>query len=232
MHSPNTTNQRRWTFLATPEKEKVEWRSAADDGNSLVILFSSSTNRPMLNNSVSINNAMVFDHGDIKVLAGRGTWSPGGEALTITDLDPGSWNAITKSISDGIFHATARKKPLVGAENWADWSSGTDGDPVAGQLRGNLTIRVSFPGRFVAHLFVGERLDSISAPAIEVDLCPNEVLLEAPKTPRDSGREVPHSVFVVNGIAAFPGDQFLKVRSAAHSHHTNSPRWEKLHSVQ
>lgn len=200
------------------ELAKVEWRSAADDGNSLVLLFSSSTNRPILNNSVSINNAMVFDHGDVEVLAGRGTWSPGGEALTITDLDPGSWNAIKTSISDGTFHATARKKPLFGAEIWGNRSSGTNGEPVAVQLRGNLTMRVSFPGRFVAHLFVGERLDSISAPAIHVDLCPNEVVLDAPKTPRDdSGREVPRSVFAANGIAAFPGDQLLKVRSAAHS---------------
>lgn len=155
---------------------------------------------------------MMFNHGDIEVLAGRGTWSSGGEALTLTDLDPGSWTAIKASISGGTFHAATRKKPLVGAETWRDRSSGINGDSVAGQLSGILTLRVSFPGRFVAHLYVGERLDSISSQVVDVDLCPNEVVVEAPKIPRDSGSEVPRSVFTLNGVAAFPGDQFLKAR--------------------
>lgn len=159
---------------------------------------------------MSINNALTFNHGDIELQAGRGAWSPGGEALTIIDLDRESWRDITAAISDGTFHATPRKKLLVGAERWGDENSDTSSDLTAGQLRGNLTIRMTFPGRFVAHLFVGERLDSTSTQAIDVQLCPNEILLAAQKHSPPGSSEIPRSAFVAEGVLSLPGDKSLK----------------------
>lgn len=192
--------------------KKVEWSSA--DGESLVVLtFSSSTNRPVLNNSVSINNALIFNHGDIEVLAGRGTWSPDGETLNITHLDPVSWRVITASISSGTFHAKPREKLLIGAEGWGEDNGETEGESLAGQLRGNLTLRMPFPGRFVAHLFVGERLDSISAQVIQVDLCPDQVVIAAPGSTLSVNVEVPRPFFAAEGVLSLPGEKWLKVRT-------------------
>lgn len=196
------------SFIFYSALKKVEWSNA--DGESLVLTFSSSTNRPRLNDAVSINNAVTFNHGGIELVAGRGAWSPGGEALTITDLDAESWRDIVAAISDGTFHATPRKKLLVGAEGWGADQSGTSSDPAAQQLRGNLTIRMTFPGRFVAHLFVGEHMDSTSAQVIDVQLCPNEVLLAAPKHPPRGNSEVPRPVFFAEGVLSLPGDKYLK----------------------
>lgn len=186
----------------------MEWSSA--DGQSLVLTFSSPTNRPGLNDAVNINNALTFNHDDIKLVAGRGAWSPSGEALTITDLDPESWRGIIAAISDGKFHAAPRKKLLVGTEIWGDDNSSTSVDPAAGQLRGNLAIRMTFPGQFVARLFVGERLESTSAQVIDVQLCPNEVVIDAPKHSPPGSSEVPRSVFGADGVLSLPGDKFLK----------------------
>lgn len=187
----------------------MKWSSAG--GESLLVLtFSSPTSRPGLNDAVSINNALTFNHGEIKLTAGKGAWSPGGEALTITDLDPESWRNVIATISNGTFHATPRKKLLVGAEIWKNDNSSTSLDPAAGQLRGNLTIRMTIPGQFVAHLFVGERLESTSTQVIDVQLCPNEVVIAAPKHSSRGDSEVPRSVFNAEGVLSLPGDKFLK----------------------
>eukprot|EP00903_Cladosiphon_okamuranus_P018769 g17268.t2 len=138
----------------TPEVQTVEWSSA--DGESLVLTFSASTNRPRL------------DHA----------------------------------------------KLLVGAETWGGDDSDTSSDPPVGQLRGDLTIRMAFPGHFTAYLFVGERLESTSAQVIDVQLCPNEVVMIAPKRSPPLSSEVPRSVFGADGVLSLPGDKFLKVPSS------------------
>lgn len=189
----------------------MEWRSADDGESSVVLTFSSSTNRPILNNSVSINNALIFNHGDIEVLAGRGAWSPDGEALKINDLDPGSWRAITASISGGTFHATPREKLLVGAEGWGEENSGFEGGLPARQLRGKLTMRMSFPGQFVAYMFVGEQLYSIGDQVIQVDLCPDQVVVAAPESTLSVNTEVPIPFFAAEGVLSLPGEKWLKV---------------------
>lgn len=147
------------------------------------------------------------------MVAGRGAWSPDGEALNITDLDPGSWRAITASISRGTFHAKPREKLLVGAESWGEENISTEGESPAGQLRGNVTVRMSFPGQFVAHLFVGERLDSISAQVIHVDLCPDQVVVAAPKSTPPVNIEVPSPFFAAEGVLSLPGEKRLKART-------------------
>eukprot|EP00903_Cladosiphon_okamuranus_P018770 g17268.t3 len=135
-------------------QQQVEWSSA--DGESLVLTFSASTNRPRL------------DHA----------------------------------------------KLLVGAETWGGDDSDTSSDPPVGQLRGDLTIRMAFPGHFTAYLFVGERLESTSAQVIDVQLCPNEVVMIAPKRSPPLSSEVPRSVFGADGVLSLPGDKFLKVPSS------------------
>lgn len=171
----------------------------------MVLHFSEPTNRPPLNGDVDLNNALVINRGEIKVAAGQGEWSANGEVLSITDLDPGSWRAITDSISSGGFHVTPREKVLVGADN----GGGKTGSP--DQLRGSLTMRMSFPGRFVAHLFVGEQLDS-SAEIIEVDLCPEQVVV-ALNNPGSGSVEDPQPFFSADGVLSMPGDKWLKVRN-------------------
>lgn len=188
----------------------MEW-SSSDDGESLVLKFSSSTNRPRLNDAVSINNALTFNHGDVELVTGRGSWSPDGEALTLTDWDLEDWRHILATISDGTFRVAPRKKLLVGAEIWRDDKSSTSSDLAAGQLRGSLAIRMTFPGQFVARLFVGERLESTSAQVIDVQLCPNEVVIAAPTHSPPGNSEVPRAVFSAEGVLSLPGDVFLKV---------------------
>lgn len=152
----------------------------------------------------------MLNHGDIELVAGRGAWSPGGEALTLTDLDPESWRHVITAISNGTFHATPRKKLLVGAEICGGVNSSTSSDPPTGQLRGNLTIRMAFPGHFTAHLFVGELLESTSSQVVDVQLCPNEVVMIAPKHSPPFISEVPRSVFGADGVLSLPGDKSLK----------------------
>lgn len=202
-------------YLLFVVQTKVEWSNA--DGEPFVVLtFSSSTNRPALNNSVSINNALIFNHGDIEVSAGRGTWSPDGAALNITDLDPDSWGAITASVSNGTLHAKPREKLLVGAT--------IPGESPAGQLRGNLTMRMSFPGQFVASLFVGEQLDSISAEVVQVNHCPDQVVLQAPERALLASSEIPSPFFAAEGVLSLPGEKWLKVRTPRDAARMSLPR--------
>lgn len=183
---------------------QAKW-SRGTDGAHVVLHFSEPTNRPPLNRDVDLNNALVINRGEIKVAAGRGEWSAKGEVLSITDLDPGSWKAITASISNGEFHVTPREKVLVGADS----GGGKTGSP--DQLRGSLTMRMSFPGRFVVHLFVGEQLDS-SAEVIQVDLCPEQVVV-ALNNPGSGSVEDPQPFFSADGVLSMPGDKWLKVRT-------------------
>lgn len=175
----------------------------------MVLTFSEPTNRPNLNGPVDLNNALEFNRGGIKVSAGRGAWSASGNVLTLSSLDAEGWRAITSSISDGTFHARPRTKRLVGADVSGAERSDIESESTAGQLRGNLTMRMSSPGRFVPRLFVGERLDS-SAEAINVILCPEQVVVAVNEPGRESV-EVPRAFFAVEGVLSMPGDKWLKV---------------------
>lgn len=175
----------------------------------MVLLFSEPTNRPVLKGPVDLNNALEFNRGDIKISTGKGAWSTDGVVLTLSSLDAGSWKAITSSISNGTFHATPKAKPLVGASIVGSEGGDIDSESPAGQLRGNLTMRMSSPGRFVARLFVGERLDS-TAEIIDVTTCPEEVIVAVNESESESV-EVPHAFFTVEGVLSMPGGKWLKV---------------------
>ncbi|CAM9350301.1 unnamed protein product [Ectocarpus fasciculatus] len=192
-----------------PEVRTAKW-SRGTDGAFVFLHFSEPTNRPLLNRDVDLNNALVINRGEIKVAAGRGEWSANGEVLSITDLDPGSWRAITASISSGEFHVSPREKVLVGADNGGGKTESPE------QLRGSLTMRMSFPGRFVAHLFVGEQLDS-STEVIAVELCPEQVVV-ALNNPGSGSVEDPQPFFSADGVLSMPGDKWLKVPSSLFPH--------------
>ncbi|CAM9786004.1 unnamed protein product, partial [Ectocarpus sp. 4 AP-2014] len=196
-----------------PEVRTAKW-SRGTDGAFVVLHFSEPTNRPPLSGDVDLNNALVINRGEITVTAGRGEWSANGEVLSVTDLDPGSWRAITASISSGEFHVIPREKVLVGADTGGGKTESPD------QLRGSLTMRMSFPGRFVAHLFVGEQLDS-SAEIIEVDHCPKQVVVTL-SNPGSGSVEDPQPFFSADGVLSMPGDKWLKARNTLF-HHQREP---------
>lgn len=196
----------------------------------MILKFSEPTNRPALETAVDLNNAITItttvDHGDtpVDMQAGRGAWSPDGQALTITEMDPDSWKAAVAAISAGTLRATPRKKLLVGAELSTGRPPGgfDDESSPSGELRGNLTMRMSSPGRFGVRLYVGERLDSTSARFVDVELCPEQVVVVDDAKPTDSspgpGRALAtlsSPFFSVEGVLAMPGDRWLKVSTTA-----------------
>ncbi|CAM9568879.1 unnamed protein product [Scytosiphon promiscuus] len=202
-----------WDYgvFKTPNVQTAEWTSSAH--RELVVLtFSEPTNRPVLEGPVNINNALELNYGDIRVSTGRGVWSADGLVLTLSSLDPETWRAITSSISDGTFRATPRMKPLVGTDIVGAEEAGIESESPEGQLRGNLTMRMSSPGRFVLRLFVGERLD-FTAEVINVELCPEQVIVAGNEPDRESV-EVPRAFFVVEGVLSMPGEKWLKVPSS------------------
>lgn len=202
-------------------QQQAEWRIADDGQSSMVLKFSEPTNRPALETAVDLNSAItIMDGGDIPVdmQAGRGVWSPDGVSLTITGMDSDSWKTAVSAISAGTLRATLRKKLLVGAELPIGRPGGFDGDESpSGELRGNLTIRMSSPGRFGVRLYVGEKLYSTSARFVDVELCPEQVVVDDAK-PTDSSpgpgsvlATLPRPFFSVEGVLAMPGDKWLKV---------------------
>lgn len=197
------------------------------DGQSIVLNFSEKTNRPSLENAAALNNAIVVNHGDIEMTAAKGAWSSDGTSLTVTDVDSTTWQAIVNSISVGTFHAMPRRKLLPVAEvSQGQASSGTAPED---SLRGNLVMRMSSPGSFVVHVYVGNDLQSANAESIDVVVCPEQVVVldtagTAPShytgpTGRTSSRSaqrdpvaLPRSFFSVEGVLAMSGDKWLKVR--------------------
>lgn len=206
---------------------QAEWRLADDGRSSMILKLSEPTNRPALETAVDLNNAIAItimtDHDDtpVKMQTGRGVWSPDGDALTITEMDSDSWKAAVAAISAGTLRATLRKKLLVGATLSTGRPGGfVDDESSSGELRGTLTMRMSSPGRFGARLFVGEKLDSTSARFVDVELCPEQVVVDDDAKPTDSspgpGRALatlPSPFFSVGGVLAMPGDRWLKVNT-------------------
>lgn len=197
----------------------------------MILKFSEPTNRPALETAVDLNNAITItttmDHGDtpVDMQAGRGVWSPDGQALTITEMDLDSWKAAVAAISAGTLRAAPRKKLLVGAELSTGRPPGglDDESSPSGELRGNLTMRMSSPGRFGVRLYVGERLDSTSARFVDVEVCPEQVVVADDAKPTGSlsgpGRglaTLPSPFFSVEGVLAMPGDRLLKVSTSLH----------------
>lgn len=182
----------------------------------VTLRFSEPTNTPALGTAIALNNAIIINHGDIKMLDGQGIWSHDGEALSISGMDPDSLNAVTDSISAGTFHAMPRRKALVGAEFSSGQPKDVDSKTPAGQLQGNLTMRMSYPGTFFVRLYIGEKLESMSTEAVDVDLCPQQVVVGDVKTTPAShglqirGEEFPRPFFTVGGVLAMSGKQWLK----------------------
>lgn len=216
-----------YTTLLLKRNKQAEWRVADDGQSSIIFKFSEATNRPALDTAVDLNNAItIMHHGDKRVdmQVGRGVWSPDGESLTITDMDPESWKAAVAAISSGTLHATLRKKLLVGAEQPSIGERGggrvDNTSPSSGELRGNLTMRMSSPGRFGVRLYVGEKLDSTSSTFVDVEPCPEQVVVDDAKTTGKSvGAEsvlatLPRPFFSVEGVLSMPGDRWLKVSTS------------------
>lgn len=215
----------------------------------MILNFSEPTNRPVLETAVDLNNAIIMDHDDITMSHGRGVWSPDGEALTITDMDLDSWKAAVAAISAGTLHITLRKKLLVGGggfligrqqpggvddesppgqleevgnESPSGQVQGVNSGPPSGDLEGKLTMRVASPGRFEVRLYVGEELHSTSTGFVDVELCPEQVVVADANIISDSDSSVgpesvlatlPRAFFSVEGVLAMPGDRWLKVGS-------------------
>lgn len=207
---------------------QAEWRLADDGQSSMILKLSEPTNRPALETAVDLNNAIAFtimtDHGDtpVNMKAGRGAWSPDGDALTITEMDSDSWKAAVAAISAGTLRATLKKKLLVGATLLSTLRPGgfDDDEFPSGELRGTLTMRMSSPGRFGARLYVGEKLDSTSARFVDVELCPEQVVVvdaakptDSPPGPGSAFATLPSPFFSVGGVLAMPGERWLKVNT-------------------
>ncbi|CAN0015265.1 unnamed protein product, partial [Sphacelaria rigidula] len=87
-------------------------------------------------------------------------------------------------------------------------------NPLIGSLHGNLSMRVSSPGKLVFHLYVGRKLISTTADSVEVEACPEEVTIATSPVVHnsshacDSGGEdltgvtSLRSFFAVNGVLA------------------------------
>lgn len=197
--------------------EQVEW-SKSDEESLLVINFSEPTNRPSLDGPVSLNDAIVFNHGEVEMSAGSGSWTPDGLALNITHVDAASWEAITASISSATLHVIPRLKLFAGATS-SNQHHNTDNTGPGAPLQGNLTMRMSFPGRISVRLFVGDVLEATSPEAIEVTLCADDVYVKGAKSTASVGKEgigarkVPRPFFAMDGVVAMPGDEWIKARA-------------------
>lgn len=195
----------------------------------MVLKFSDETNRPSLENAAALNNALVFNRGNVEMTAAKGAWSPDGISLTVTDMDSATWQAVVNSISGGTFHAIPRQKLLPVAEvSQGQVSSGAAAEE---SLRGNLTMRMSSPGRFVVHLYVGDALHSVSAESIDVVDCPEQVVVldtagkgsshylgsgghTSSRSAQSGPVALPRSFFSVGGVLAISGDKWLKVSTS------------------
>lgn len=219
--SPKVVTKRPGSDITKPinlvRGHQAEWSKTVDSRSSMILTFSESTNRPDLGNAAAINNAVVINDGNTQMQSGTGSWSPDGRVLTVVDMDPDTWEVVTASISDGTFHAAPRKKLLLGAEFSTGGHEHEDGESPSGKLRGNLTMRMSSPGRFGLRLHVGDTVQSRSDDDIVVQLCPEQVTVSDGSTisaaPRRSGGTVlPRPFFAVEGALAMPGVNWLKVR--------------------
>lgn len=201
----------------------------------VILNFSEPTNQPRLHSAMALNDAIVFNNGDLLLETGYGTWSDDGEALTIADIDPSAWNTMITSIVTGELTADLKSKLLTrtiishakaGIE--AEGSS-----TIFGELQGKLYIRVSSPGDLAFHLFVGEKLVSTAENMVDVEVCPEEVTIPTSQTATNAfdtcqggssletcsrgENEVSASIswrpfFAINGVLAMPGDKWLKAR--------------------
>lgn len=81
-------------------------------------------------------------------------------------------------------------------------------------------MRMSSPGRFHVNLYVGEELHSTSTGFVDVELCPEQVVVADANVISDSDSSVgpesvlatlPRAFFSVEGVLAMPGDRWLKV---------------------
>lgn len=184
---------------------------------------------------MALNDAIVFNNGDLQLETGYGTWSNDGEALTITSIDSAAWNTIIASMSAGELRADLKTKLLVGTIN-SHAKIGTEAEgsnAKFGELQGNLYIRVSSPGELAFHLFVGDKLVSTADNTVDVEVCPEEVLIPTARTAANSfhtcrgggspetcnrdGGDVTTAIwsrpfFAINGVLAMPGDKWLKAR--------------------
>lgn len=188
-----------------------------------IITFSEPSNRPTLESSVALNNAILINHGAVQLQAGRGVWSEHGDSLTIFDIDPESWADIVTSISNGSFHIRIPSRNHVSKIQTTDKRQPSI-DPPSVKLEGNLIMRMSSPGQFTLHLYVGERLQSSASTSINVDLCPDEVevikekkgavsfySLAPSSSIRDDAFASPVPFFAVESVLAMSGEKWFKV---------------------
>lgn len=206
---------------------QARWTSI-DGRQTLIFTFSDPTNAVPLDNPVALNNALVFNHGKIRLNAGYGTWSTDGLVLTISGIDLVSWDAVVASIVSGTFHSMPRTKLLVGEASIAQDSRNVDstGTYPVGHLEGKFSMRVPSPGWLVAHLHLGTEKVSSSINALHISFCPNEISIPQGGTAsnaihtcessgscvNDHGRSLRHPkpLFAVEGVLAMSGKTWLE----------------------
>lgn len=197
----------------------------------IILNFSEPTNIPLLQDALALDNAIIFNHGKLKLESGYGYWSADdGGVLTITGIEPTSWTAITDSIASGDFHVMPRTRLLMGTANFSrEQRDRLDGESLARRLQGNLSMRVSSADRLVTHLYSGYKRISTSPEIIDVAACPEIVTIPKWETSSDvrtawQQRNLPvdselpdghqtwpsKPVFTVEGVLAMPGDAWLE----------------------
>lgn len=199
-----------------------------DGRKTLILTFSDPTNAVPLDNPVALNNALVFNHGNIQLNAGYGTWSIDGLVLTISGIDPVSWDAVVASIISGTFHSMPRTKLLIGEASISQDSRNVDstGTYPIGYLEGKFSMHVPSPGRLVAHLHLGTEKVSSSINTLDTSFCPHEIsnphgraASSAIQTCESSsscvnghGRSLRLSkpLFAVEGVLAMSGETWLE----------------------
>ncbi|CAM9421785.1 unnamed protein product [Choristocarpus tenellus] len=214
-----------------PSVTMVEWRTVPED--SLTLNFTEATNAPPLPDAMSVNNAIEFNNGDLRLAQGHGVWSIDGLTLTLTGLDQDSWGKAVSSISSGNFVVLPRKKILIG-NVVIGRDKGEGGGREGTNISGKVALRFLTPGRYTARLFIGDVMVAMLQNVVEVISCEEEVIAESGDSVNAlllqvtdkqifPGVEVLDPFFTVKGVLALPGLKWFKIPHSVFPLHSQSP---------
>lgn len=211
---------------------KLEWNATPNP--TIVLTFDFETNSPPLHDAIALNNALVFEDGEVNLVQGNGTWSADTRSLTISDIDEASYSAITASAASGNLSARVRQKVLPPGVHFLSSPSSTTSissvknadsiksikeseniDNDSSIITGEAVLRVTSAGQYTARLHLGESMIAEVNNPISVRQCGGELLLSGSNSAKGNKLEEvvlpPVPFYSIDGVIALPGNKVVQI---------------------